>query len=459
MSSVTVTQQDDPELTKDTNAQFSVSDTTNQDPQTAEYRPPSELEGEQVTESMKALESYLGILKAAGRDGISAQSGAVMQVHLIQINRQFGVTRPALGQEAFNTGHRTVMKRSTISLEDIRGTFSAGLQKLIDMLKRVWAWIQEKWDNLRGKQEQVEAHTEYLKEVFQAMPANDPVIPPEEKLPAIPEGLKSRIPGMIAAANTKRGDKVAASKANNAAARLAEAKAAEEAKRNLDVKVKVPNNPLLWISDSPAVGFMGARPDRDLGRKIAEEVLPAALTAAKDILAIAKGRIRNTGAVEVQVSHAIEKHKALLQGFTVTGSNGIMLQLDEGTLNMKFDNSQYAAKPSDKEVSAKDHGNMDWNLQDCQAWINRSVRTAQENADEIQKVVKEMTAIVEGYDPAQAGEGEDGDELVAAYNILLQGMQKVSNPKLPGMLEHLLNAVEARNQFSELCLAATLQPT
>ena len=465
MSTVVVDKTEDAPVVLDANGAVAVVDDKDINPQTVEYKTTSDVKLDKVTEAMASLEAYMDILQSSGQDGISAQAGSVMSTDLRRINRVLGHVPEKASLEEHGTGRTAMLRKSTVSMEGLKESFTAGLKALIQWFKDAFAAVKKRWGAITGIKEKVTERNEYLGEIAKVLNSAGDNIPEESKLPKLPDGLKSKIPGLIKDRNTGRSSKVAAAKKRVEDAKDAEQKAkakkeldeaeaaahGENAKRKLDVMIPAPQNPNLWISGDWNPGYNAARPDRDLLKKIIDTVLPRSISVVENRLQCAKRII--SGELELSdvkqyMEDDYEKNNKLLLGFTVVGSAGRELVLPEETLNFRLEAGKYAAKPSAKEVKASTY-KVEFSLINLHAHILQDIEKLEELDEKLQDKAMEVTKVVESYS------GEDS-KVNKALQVILLDLKNYTLGRVTETSEQLINAVNARCAFHEECYVATL---
>lgn len=463
MSTVEVEKTEDTPVTLDANGAVSVDENKDINPQSVEYKTTSEVKLDKVTEAMASLEAYMEILQASGQDGISAQAGAVMSTDLRRINRVLGHGSEQASLEEHGTGRSSMLRKSTVSLEGLKESFTAGLKALIQWFKDAFAAVKKRWGTISGVKEKVTERNEYLGEIAKVFDTAGDKVPEESKLPKLPAGLKSKIPGLIKAKNSGRLDKMYDAKESarkkdevireeeRTAKLKSELKGQEEFLRKMETMIAAPQNPNLWISGDWNPGYNAARPDRDLLKKIIDTILPRSISVVENRLQCAKRIISGElelSDVQQYMEDDYEKNRKLLLGFTVVGSAGRELVFPEETLNFRLEAGKYAAKPQPKEIKASTY-KVEFSLIDLHAHILQDIEKLEELDEKLQDKAMEVTEVVESYS------GEDS-KVNKALQVILLDIKNYTLGKVTETSEQLINAVNARCAFHEECYVATL---
>lgn len=93
----------------------------------------------EVLEVREALEAYAGLLKQAGRDGISKQAAAFLAVGLKRCDRVISTTSLTLGMEHYDASPRSALQPAQVSLEDLREKIKAAAAQFLEWMKGLWA--------------------------------------------------------------------------------------------------------------------------------------------------------------------------------------------------------------------------------------------------------------------------------------------------------------------------------
>lgn len=92
----------------------------------------------EVLEVREALEAYAGLLKQAGRDGISKQAAAFMAVGLKRCDKVISTGSLTAGLEHYDASPRSALQPAQVSLEDLRGKIKAAAAAFLQWMKDLW---------------------------------------------------------------------------------------------------------------------------------------------------------------------------------------------------------------------------------------------------------------------------------------------------------------------------------
>lgn len=121
-------------------------------------------EFQRVQDAGAALESYIELVRQAGRDGISRQAAAILNVGLKHTYAQLGLGQVTTGLEDYVTCSTLDARRSTVvSLEELEEKKKGILARLWELIKKGLAAIGDFFKNLTSKASKVKEKAEDAK--------------------------------------------------------------------------------------------------------------------------------------------------------------------------------------------------------------------------------------------------------------------------------------------------------
>lgn len=147
-------------------------DTPSEDPISTDTVALHDLEQEQTDDEFQrvqdagvALESYIELIRQAGRDGISRQAAAILNVGLKHTYSQLGLGQVTTGLEDYVTCSSYDARRSTVvSIEELEEKKKGVLARLWDLILKGLSKVAEFFKKVFSKAEKVKEKAEEVKE-------------------------------------------------------------------------------------------------------------------------------------------------------------------------------------------------------------------------------------------------------------------------------------------------------